>query len=226
MRTTPRSSGCSTNGSSTVRWTLLAESSRPEPVSDLEVACRVALSSTADLGLGCALVGGFAVSVRVEPRFTRDIDIAVAAEDDLVAEALIRDLVARGHTPVATVEQQSVERLATARIRLADGQILDLLFASSGIEPELVAAAEQTEILPGLSIPVATVGHLIALKVLARDDVARPQDLVDLRMLLGVAGPEDIEAARTALELIDGRGYGRGRDLTAELGRLRPDPQG
>ncbi len=195
-------------------------------MSDLEVACRVALASTADLGLGCALVGGFAVSVRVEPRFTRDIDIAVAVEDDLVAEALIRDLVARGHTPVATVEQQSVERLATARIRLADGQILDLLFASSGIEPELVAAAEQTEILPGLSIPVATVGHLIALKVLARDDDSRPQDLVDLRMLVGVAGPEDIEAARTALELIDGRGYGRGRDLTAELGRLRPDPQG
>jgi hypothetical protein len=36
-----------------------------------------------------ALVGGLAVSVRTEPRFTRDVDLAVAVFDDNEAEALI-----------------------------------------------------------------------------------------------------------------------------------------
>ena len=46
----------------------------------------------ADAGVPWALVGGLAVSVRVEPRFTRDIDLAVAVEDDASAERLIREL--------------------------------------------------------------------------------------------------------------------------------------
>src|SRR2546430_14290817 len=64
-----------------------------------------------------ALVGGFAVSARAEPRFTH--------------------------------------RLATARpasvAAHSDGDVVvDVLFASSGIEPEIVAAAELIEITPGL----------------------------------------------------------------------------
>jgi hypothetical protein len=43
-----------------------------------------------------ALIGGLAVSIRVEPRFTRDIDIAVAVADDVAAEALVADLSASG----------------------------------------------------------------------------------------------------------------------------------
>ena len=38
------------------------------------------------------LVGGLAVSARCEPRFTRDIDIAVALADDAQAEKLVRAL--------------------------------------------------------------------------------------------------------------------------------------
>jgi hypothetical protein len=55
------------------------------------------------------------------------------------------------------------------------------------------------EILPGLRVPVATSGHLIALKILARDDRIRPQDRVDLVTLAAAAGPADIEQARAAL---------------------------
>ncbi len=36
-----------------------------------------------------ALVGGLAVSVHCEPRFTRDIDIAIALPDDGAAERLV-----------------------------------------------------------------------------------------------------------------------------------------
>lgn len=44
----------------------------------------------------CALVGGLAVSCHVDPRFTRDVDVAVAVADDADAEALIRSLATDG----------------------------------------------------------------------------------------------------------------------------------
>jgi hypothetical protein len=56
-----------------------------------EVARRLAgLLDTLDVGY--ALVGGFAVSARSEPRFTRDLDFAVAVADDEVAEGVVRAL--------------------------------------------------------------------------------------------------------------------------------------
>ena len=161
---------------------------------------------TADLDrrrLGWALVGGFAVSARAEPRFTRDVDVAVAVIDDRAAEQNVHDLVAGGYRLLASVEQEAVGRLATVRLSPVAGDVVvDVLFASSGIEPEIVRSAEAIEILPGLVVPVARTGHLIALKLLARDDESRPQDLADLRSLHEVATREDVDLARSAIHLI------------------------
>ncbi|HCT77507.1 MAG TPA: hypothetical protein DGG94_21400 [Micromonosporaceae bacterium] len=168
-----------------------------------------------------ALVGGFAVSARAEPRFTRDVDIAVAVESDADSEHLVRSLLVDGYQLFATVEQESTGRLATVRLErpIAETEdvVVDLLFASSGIEPEIARAAEVLEIVPGLTLPVATTGHLIALKLLARDDQTRPQDLADLRALCAPATSEDLAMARDAVRLITERGFNRGRDLLAAL---------
>ncbi|WP_437625451.1 nucleotidyl transferase AbiEii/AbiGii toxin family protein [Sorangium sp. So ce1151] len=164
-----------------------------------------------------ALVGGLAVSVRAEPRFTRDVDLAVVVTDDDDAEALSRELQARGYQVLAVVEQKAQGRLATVRLQTPSrpprGVVTDLLFASSGIETEIVEAAEPIQIFPDVMIPVAQTGHLLALKVLARDDRRRPQDLVDIRTLLAIARDTDIAMARSAVELIERRGFARGRDL-------------
>jgi len=96
---------------------------------------------------------------------------------------------ARDYGIEAVVEQEALGRLATVRLTRSSklqAPVIDLLFASSGIEPEVVAEAERIELLPNLTIGVARTGHLIALKVLSRDDVTRPQDLVDLRALMRV----------------------------------------
>jgi hypothetical protein len=66
-------------------------------------------------------------------------------------------------------------------------------------------------------VPVARVGHLIALKVLARDDRTRPQDRVDLAALLRRAGDAALAEARESLALVTRRGFQRGRDLPAAL---------
>nr|WP_239003792.1 hypothetical protein [Nocardia panacis] len=101
--------------------------------------------------------------------------------------------------------------------------VVDLLFASSGIEPEIVRAAESLEIFPGLVLPVARTGHLIALKLLARDDESRPQDSADLRNLAAVATTRDMVDAAEAVRLIAERGFNRDRDL-AELLADMPKP--
>lgn len=192
-------------------------------------AIALALRAIADRleasGRPWALVGGFAVSARAEPRTTRDVDLAVAVRDDAEAEALIHDLQSSGaYALVSVVEQTRTKRLATARLRPTSSNtrrvLVDLLFASSGIEPEVAAAGEVLEVLPGLALPVARIGHLIALKVLARDDRYRPQDLDDLRALLARASEVDLEEARRAVEAIERRGFHRGRHLATDLEAL------
>ena len=171
-----------------------------------------------------ALVGGLAVSARTEPRFTRDADIAVVVDSDEQAEALIYSLRAAGYSIAALVEQEAVGRLATVRLSPGDadlsGIVVDLLFASSGIEPEVVQNAERIRVLENIEVPVARVGHLIALKVLSRDDVKRPQDLIDLRALMKVTSDADLNQARSAMALIAKRGYARGRDLLRDFESL------
>lgn len=189
----------------------------------LETALRQICADLTEAGYPFALVGGLAVSARTEPRFTRDADIAVPVAGDTEAEALIRTLCGAGYVIEAIVEQEAVGRLATARLtrsREPAGPLIDLLFASSGIEPEIVAGADDIELLPHLRVRVAATAHLIALKVLARDDVTRPQDAGDLRALLSVASEVDVIRARAALRLIAERGYHRGRDLLRELEKL------
>jgi hypothetical protein len=181
----------------------------------------------ADLALSrqrFALVGGFAVSARTEPRFTRDVDLVVAVADDVTAEQVLRELVGRRYVMVATAEHVATHRLATARLAspVAPGRelIVDLLFASSGAEREIAARAQPLELLEDLVVPVAAVGDLLALKLLSRDDRTRPQDAADLVALRAAATDDDLAIARETIELITARGYARGRDLHAALAAL------
>jgi hypothetical protein len=124
-----------------------------------------------------ALVGGLAVSVRTEPRFTRDVDVVVAIADDSGAESVVADLVAAGFSIHLSLEQQALGRLAAVRLlapgERPDGIIVDLLFSSSGIESEICREAEVLEIAPGLTVPVAQAGHLVAMKVLSQSQSGR-----------------------------------------------------
>ena len=181
-----------------------------------------------ELGRPFALVGGLAVSIRVEPRFTRDIDLAVAVADDAAAEALVADLQERGFTIQLSLEQRAIERLAAVRMtppgESAAGIVVDLLFASSGIEADICAAAELMEITAGIAIPVATAGHLLVMKVLSRS-ADRPQDETDLRALVKVLTDGERQRAIAAAVQIERLGANRGKPLGAEVNALLiPDP--
>jgi len=168
-----------------------------------------------------ALVGGLAVSARTEPRFTRDVDFAVAVDEDNEAERLVKFLTGRGYAINAIVEHEERKRPATVRLLSPQkgnpGVVVDLLFASSGIECEIAEAAEMIEVWEEVVLPVAVVGHLIALKLLSRDDIVRPQDSIDLDALLTVADDREIERARKAVLLIAERGFNRGKNLPIQF---------
>lgn len=191
-------------------------------MSPLAHLMREAVEVLAGSAAPFALVGGLAVSARTEPRFTRDVDLVVAVADDRQAEAVVRAF-SPGYRVLTTLEHDALRRLAAVRLGRADAAapaaVLDLLFASSGIEPEVTAAASVMEVFPAVHVPVARTGHLLALKLLAREE-RRPQDDIDLRALLRVAGPDDVELAAQAIGLIRQRGGHRHRDLLQEWHQL------
>lgn len=165
--------------------------------------------------------------LQVEARSTRDLDIVLAVTGDRQIDDAVLGLRTRGYQDHPTKPMLFRKdgrlfgvRLVSPALDTDDDTtaIVDVLTGCSGIEPEVVAAAEVREVLPRFFIPVARTGHLVALKVLA----ARPQDLEDVRVLLRSIGYAELNLARESLVLIERRGFleDSTRSLQAELGGL------
>jgi hypothetical protein len=92
--------------------------------------------------------------------FTRDIDIAVSVKDDSESEKITFDFQQSGMSILATIEQEATNRLATVRFNVdASSEIItDLMFSSSGIEPEVVEAAKTVRVFTNTHAPVAQIG--------------------------------------------------------------------
>ena len=185
----------------------------------LEVQSERIVRLLRETGARFALIGGIAVSYRSVERTTKDIDLAIAVESDSEAETLVRTLTGRGYRIATVIEQDEADRLSTVRlVSQVDVEIqVDLLFASSGIEPEVVSAADEIEVFPNVSMPVADRASLIALKVLSANTKSRLKDILDLQNLLKNVLPNEIEEARNLLNLITERGYNRKKDLQKDL---------
>jgi hypothetical protein len=167
-----------------------------------------------------ALVGGLAVSVRAEIRFTRDVDLAISVSSDAEAEALVYQLRESGYRPIAVVKHETQGRLATARLLSTSGVKVDLLFASSGIEPEIVERAGKVALAAvGGELPIARAEELLAMKVLSMTD-QRLQDRLDAQRLLACNPQLDLAITRANLELIQKRGFHREQDLEQKLASL------
>lgn len=172
-----------------------------------------------------AVVGGLAVGARIGPRFTRDADFALAVSNDEEAEAILAYFVRYGFRPEADIHDSEADRLHNMRLNSPllpdadpdEGQpIVDLLFATSGIESETVAAATPAPVFPGLTLPTARIPHLIAMKLLSESD-ERLQDRIDLQHLIAAATDADLAQVPSLLDLITQRGYHRDKNLPVVL---------
>lgn len=79
-------------------------------MTPLEQALIRASTDVRQLGLHWALVGGFAVVIRAEPRLTRDIDIAFAVSSDAEAERVVQALRGFGYAVDQHLEQEANTR--------------------------------------------------------------------------------------------------------------------
>jgi hypothetical protein len=168
----------------------------------------------------CALVGGLAVITHGRARFTKDIDFAVATASDAEAEGIVHGLVRRGYRVGEVLEQRHNGRMATVRLVSGQGGALepdcDLLFATCGIEKEIVRDARVVPVGLRGALPVARRPHLIARKLLSVGP-SRPNDLGDLAAMLAAASRRELDEVTTLLDLITRRGYAREKDLQAAL---------
>jgi predicted nucleotidyltransferase len=190
----------------------------PSPELALAAICR----ELGARGRSFALVGGLAVSVRAEVRFTRDVDLAVAVADDADTESLTYELRDAGYLAVASIEHEARHRLATVRFLSPHGMKIDLLFASSGIEHEIVERATLVDLGEAGAVPVANAEELLAMKVLSMTDT-RLQDRIDAQRLLEFVPDLDLQVVREHLAAITKRGYARKQDLLAKLDSVLED---
>ena len=203
-----------------------------ETVPEPGIAAR--LSAVADdlddIGRSWALVGALALGVHARPRATLDADIALVVSDDEDANRFAKALQARGYIVLEAGVHPTLGHVTSLRVvspvRAGGRLVVDFMFDTTGIEQEIVASAGRLAVTRDLEVPVATRGHLIAMKVLSQG-ADRPQDSVDLRELLRRATTADLDGARTALRLIREREHDGGKDLLGALesaaADLRPD---
>jgi hypothetical protein len=168
----------------------------------------------AALGVDWALVGGLAVTFRSAPRFTRDIDLAVAVVEGADSDRLIRGLRDRGyrHLSGRSLFEADDEPLRELRFNSPEGVRVDLILAWSGIEHEIVESAELFPTGP-ISVPVCRIEHLLATKIHAHRDKDGP----DARGILQILSPQEIVRVRELLDLIARRSFVDGRKLQQRL---------
>jgi len=173
-----------------------------------------------DIGRSWALVGGLALGVHARPRATLDADIALVVRDDADADRFAKALQARDYVVLEAGVHPTLGHFTAIRVvspvRAGGRLVVDFMFATTGVEREIVASAERLAVTRDLTVPVATRGHLIAMKVLS-EGKDRPQDSVDLQQLLQRATTADLDEARTALRMIREREHDCGKDLLGAL---------
>lgn len=138
-----------------------------------------------------AVIGGVAASLRGRPRFTKDVDAVVLA-DDGEWESFLESGSRSGFRPRIP---DVIEFARKARVLLllhgpTDTEV-DISLGSLPFERELIARATVID-LAGAGVPVATAEDLVIMKALAR----RPRDIADLESLLSVNRDLDLDRIR------------------------------
>lgn len=156
--------------------------SQAETETMLEALARLGRLTTAWPRPAC-LIGGVAVSARVHPRFTKDLDLLITVEHGEI-DALI-DLARRQGYDVSSLDRELADagllRLPGPAAR--PGPSVDLITVDSRWLEEVVRRATPLD-LGAVTLHVASLEDLVLLKL----DAHRPQDIDDILAIKDVAG--------------------------------------
>lgn len=127
-------------------------------------------------GLAVALIGGVAVNAFEDPRFTKDLDLTVAADTEAVARFVAA--LERGGFEVLKMQAGGAPSGPdfVQLIRPGTPDIIDILTAKTTYQELVIKRAIQSSEQP---LPVATAEDLIVLKLIA----GRSKDWIDAQAL-------------------------------------------
>jgi uncharacterized nucleotidyltransferase DUF6036 len=166
-------------------------------------------------GTPYALIGGIAVSVRGEPRFTADVDVVASVE----LKRALDLLEATKRSDFEPLFPDAAEVVETAYIlplrHRTTGIKADVVIGLTGFERNLVARAVPVD-LGGLSIPVASSEDLLLMKVLA----GRARDMDDARGIVSKQG------ATLDWDYVMGVGKALGEAIDQDLARQLQELRG
>lgn len=163
----------------------------PAPLDDPLAAALVALVRwLTTAGVPYALIGGLAVSLQAEPRFTEDVDVVVWIDDDRWPR-LIEEASAFGITPRRADVLAFAARTRVLLLQHASGVPIDVSCGALPFEEELIADAAPVETGP-VVVRVARPAHLLVMKAVAN----RPRDWADIESLLRQCPALDTTEAR------------------------------
>lgn len=128
------------------------------------------------------VIGGFAVTVWGQPRYTADLDLTIhclVPERDLI-EGLLDSL-----TPLVADPLQFVRERRVLPARTADGTAVDIVFAGLPYEVAAIEQAVPVEVA-GYSVRICTAEDLIVHKIIS----SRPRDREDIRGIVQRRGDQ------------------------------------
>jgi hypothetical protein len=155
-----------------------------------------------------AVIGAVACNSHMPPRYTSDIDFAIAVAD---SERTVSQLEAAGW--VRTGELALRPPLTGWAWKDARGRGVEVIAVPGNFGVTLVEAAQEAA-MGGL--PLAGLAHLVTLKMLA----ARAQDAADISRMMGHQDQFSVETVRSVVTKVLGRGEIEDLDQLIELGRL------
>ena len=133
-----------------------------------------------------AVVGGVATRLYMPERFTKDIDVIVAASTASLVRAKLTQ---------AGLQYQADLSLVRGSTWLApNGQEIDVLEGAETWWPEALAEAQTN--LDGQGLPVVPLRYLVLMKYQS----GRAQDLADIERMLGQSSESQLGAIRTLFQ--------------------------
>jgi predicted nucleotidyltransferase len=153
--------------------------SSADGLDGFEDALQAAVKVIADLGGRGVIIGGVAVGLLSEPRFTNDVDAVILLDlaqlPRLLERAKAHGLVPRIGNPLEFAEQS---RMVLLRHEQSD-MAVDISLGMLPFEEEMINRARGVDTSVG-PVPVPTIEDMLILKAVAH----RPKDLQDVANLL------------------------------------------
>lgn len=131
-----------------------------------------------DLHLPYAIIGGTAVQIWGEPRFTKDLDLTILAPIEAFSET-IKSLLMRLPPRVEDALSFTL-RSRVLLVQTVSGYPVDISFGLPGYEEEVISRAIEQEIAPGRKVSFCSAEDLIIHKSTA----GRVQDVIDVQNII------------------------------------------